>query len=175
MSKHTIQITALGDGLRQMLDRCMKHNQEEVAKAFSEAPLRFQRAALEFYPTVLHVRHGFLRNAIQGFAREPMTGRWEVGLGNRMAYAAVQELGFDGIVTVREHTRKTKGEKIKYVQMSGPDFGRSRTKTSRRFTIVRSHLRQMHIRAKHFLGQPILNTAREIIYDLTEKFGWGDD
>lgn len=106
---------------------------------------------------VLHVRSGTLRRSINRRIDESASGVIAT-VGTNVRYAAAQEYGFDGDVTVRAHTRRSA------LQLSAKR--KDRVGKSDGLINVRSFTRHMHLPERSFLRSTLKEQAPEIRQEL---------
>lgn len=146
-----VPIENLGAEFKRIIDAAGKHNAEVIAKTIKGMPYEFEDAAIQYYPLVLRVRSGHLKQQIEGFSRNIGAGVVEIGLQNDKEYARVQHDGFDGMVNVPSHSRTRAGNTHQ----------------------VRAHTRHMRIKPKKFLERPMVIKANIILTEMMRKFGFG--
>lgn len=88
-----VDIDNMGLRIEKIMSNLTVHNREIVGKAVADMPRRFRNEVLSFYPTVLRVRTGRLRQSLQEFSRRASKDEWEVGMGSDVEYAAIHEFG----------------------------------------------------------------------------------
>lgn len=122
---------------------------------------------------VLHVRTGLLRSSIT--SRTQVEGDSVVGsVGTNVSYARVHEFGFNGVVTVAAHIRRTQaqmrratysvkgkdGERIYKVRQTGK-FGKSAGAVT-----VKTHQRHVNLPERSFLRSSLNEIADKARADI---------
>lgn len=102
---------------------------------------------------VLHVRTGTLRRSINQKLLETGTGVYGQ-IGTNVKYAAIHEFGFDGVVNVEPHARRSA------LQMSAKRSKRVSKGDGEIF--VQEHTRHMHMPKRSFLLSTLQDMAPEI-------------
>lgn len=105
---------------------------------------------------VLHRRTGRLSRGVHSIYESSATSI-EGGAGVKVSYAAAHEYGFHGVVTVREHLRRTK---------AGTSYGKfgekKRAKLAQGFTIVRAHTMHMNLPERSFMRSSLRDLTRRL-------------
>lgn len=87
-----VPIENLGEEMGRVLTDLATKNAQVVATEIQALPLQFLRAAYDFYPKVLRVRTGRLRQSFEPVLR--ISGvQAEIGLRSRVEYARIQHEG----------------------------------------------------------------------------------
>lgn len=127
-------------------------------------------------PRYLGVISGFLRSSISSSKAESVSGGWQVRIGTNKEYAPIHEFGFDGMVSVMSHMRKSSHQYSfkEYFARPGSLVAEQRTRTKKvrgGDGFVIGHTRMMHMPARPFL-RPALqepDNQTHIINILTEN------
>ena len=102
----TVKIEHIDTAVSKILKDMLKKNEKLVGKKIADMPRRFRNAALQFYPQVLNVRTGRLRQSFQEIAETIGDEEWRIGLKSDVEYAAIHEFGGKAgrnqSVTIRE-------------------------------------------------------------------------
>ena len=130
---------------------------DALRRAVTEAAVALTRYVKEekLSGQVLHNRTGTLRRKINFSVHEDATSVTAT-VGVKLAYAAVHEYGFDGVVTVREHTRAIASRNVR-----GSIRGKSRAIASG-VAFVRSYERHMHLPERSYLRSSLRENAGSI-------------
>lgn len=133
-----------GDRLHANMVRVVTRLSLEVQTAVKEGKLSGQ---------ALHNRTGTLRRSINRVVQDD--GRNVIAqVGTNVRYAAIHEYGFDGIVNVREHTRRSARQlavgRKKQVGKSGGEI------------TVRAHTMHMHMPERSFLRSTLRERVAKI-------------
>jgi phage gpG-like protein len=126
-----LRLKSLPDRVRDALKKAM---------TLAMLDLRAYVAQNKLSGQVLKVRTGTLRRSITQRVTETETSITGV-VGTNVSYAAVHEYGFSGLVTVKEHLRRSK---------SGKE------------SVVRSYARQMNMPERSFLRSALRDKTNEI-------------
>ena len=92
MSKKTVKLEDLGVELKSLLNKTAEHNAQVVADEMRTLSFKFQRKAIEYYPSVLNRRSGNLIRSIARFTKR-LANVISVGLRDKMTYARYLEEG----------------------------------------------------------------------------------
>ena len=170
MSKSVIDISEVGSTLNKIIADLSIDGKRVVAKEMQNmATYKFPQAVMRFYPSVLRVRTGRLRQSFEGFAERASETGWRIGMRSRnVAYATAQHEGFDGIVKVKQHTRtlgKTQfGQKLSDLY----DLSEGQRITEQ----VRAHTRHMKLPAKKFFSIPMKTEVDPMIKRIKDAIGF---
>lgn len=95
MAKSTVDISKADEALAKIVRDVGIDGKRIVAKEMQEmAVFNFPQAVFRFYPEVLRVRTGRLRQSFTGFAEQAGDGVWRVGMRSRnVEYARIQHDG----------------------------------------------------------------------------------
>lgn len=118
---------------------------------------------------VLHVRSGTLRRSINRVVTQE-GGSTTAVVGTNVIYAGVHEFGFDGVVTVRAHTRHINApSKIALHKIRGHDIGIYETKPGKPtggVANVREYSRHMVMPERSYLRSTLADFTVRIQTDI---------
>ncbi len=155
----------LGHDLNALVKGVGKSAKRAIAKQVAELPFKFRAEATAFFPKVMKVRTGNLRNSISPVSQRTGASAWTIGLSSDKEYAAIQEYGGH----IPPHGISAKPGRI------GRDGRPGRLK----FVIGGETLyrRRVHhpggyIKPKRFLRHPIQKEAEKALAQMRKEIGF---
>ena len=151
--KITVEMKDLGTKLAQIFMDAAKKNSEYLVQELNWLPLQAQRYVPgEYFMSGLQVQTGQLVGSAAPASERiiPLQQRGDemiVGLRNPTVYAAAHEMGFDGIVEVKPHTRA----------------GHS----------VRGHSRHMHLKERGWTRRALKHAFDDFVIKIMGEGGIG--
>lgn len=91
----TVDISNAGDALNEIIKNVGIDGKRVIAEELQRmGTFVFPQAVFRFYPTVLRVRSGRLRQSFEGFSERASDTEWSIGMRSRnVAYARIQHDG----------------------------------------------------------------------------------
>ncbi len=95
MAKSVVDIENVGDALNKIVRDLGIDGKRIIAQEIQRmGTFAFPQAVARFYPTVLRVRSGRLRQSFEGFSEQASPTQWRIGMRSRnVVYATIQHDG----------------------------------------------------------------------------------
>lgn len=152
MSEVTLE--NLGAEIGRIFKKVGDDSKRMIAGKMQGAPARFLREALAYYPQVLHVRTGRLRQSFAMVARES-GDNWEAGLKSDVEYAPIQHYGGQ----TRPHVIEPRTKKALFWPGAAHPVRSVNHPGSR-------------IRAKYFFSKPMEGETEKIFNEIKQEIGF---